>query len=302
MWRPSRICIGPSVLFYLYALKNCKVKLYADDTVLYQAGNNATEAACSLQADLNLFSHWCAVNKLTVNTAKSKMMVFGSRSKIKKAKNAKLYLSGDSLKKVPTFKYLGVILDSTLNFKHHISSVLKTVLHKLLLLSKLRVYLNNNVAVQIYKSMILPYFDYADVIYSNSNSGDLDKLQRVQNRCLKVCTGLDRRYSTNRAHKLASVPFLKDRRAAHLLNFMFIRKSKPNMLNIREIRTRAHDAPLFDIGIPRCEAFKRSVGYFGAVAWNNLSPEVRNTDLYPVFKFHRRKEMIEPLNQLALGV
>ena len=69
------------------------------------------------------------------------------------------------------------------------------------------------------------------------------------------------------------------------------------MLNIREIRTRAHDAPLFNVGIPRCKAFKRSIGYSGTVAWNALSPDIRNTDLYPGFKFHCKKEMLEPLNQ-----
>ena len=75
------------------------------------------------------------------------------------------------------------------------------------------------VAVLIYKTMLLPYLDYADVIFSRSNSGDLAKMQRLQNRCLRIGLGFDGRYSTDRAHKLASVPFLVDRRKAHVLNF-----------------------------------------------------------------------------------
>ena len=101
-------------------------------------------------------------------------MAFGSRSKVKKARNVRLKLAGDNLKKVPTFKYLGLILDPTLNYNHHISSVVKTVLYKLMLLAKLKKYLNDNVALLIYKSMILPYLDYADGIFQNSNSGDLE--------------------------------------------------------------------------------------------------------------------------------
>ena len=151
---PQGSVLGP-LFFIIYindlqhALNNGNVKLYADDTVLYQSGNNADEAGRCLQANLNLFSYWCTVNKLTINTTKSKLMVFGSRSKVKKEKNVKIYLNGDPLQKVPTFKYLGMTLDSTLNYKHHISSVLKTVLHKLFLLSKLRVYLTNDVALRI---------------------------------------------------------------------------------------------------------------------------------------------------------
>ena len=74
----------------------------------------------------------------------------------------------------------------------------------------------------------LPYADYADVIFSPSNSCDLDKLQRLQNRCLRLSLGFDRLYSSDRAHKKAKVPFLKDRRKAHILNFMFILQSQVN--------------------------------------------------------------------------
>ena len=73
--------------------------------------------------------------------------------------------------------------------------------------------------------MLLPYFDYADVIYHKSNSTDLNKLQRLQNRCLRICMGFDRMYSVDRAHKLTDVPFLIDRRKAHVLNFMFKREA-----------------------------------------------------------------------------
>ena len=49
---------------------------------------------------------------------------------------------------------------------------------------------------------------------------------------------------------------------------MYKRLSRKDLLNNRDIRTRAHNAPLFSVTIPRCEAFKMSVGYSGSVAWN----------------------------------
>ena len=82
---------------------------------------------------------------------------------------------------------------------------------------------------------------------------------------------------------------------------MFIRKARKHLLNNREIRTRAHDAPLFQVEIPRCEAFKRSVGYHGALEWNNLDPPTRNTDSYLLFKFNRKKEMLKPLDLIRLN-
>ena len=301
---PQGSVLGP--LFFLVfindlqrSLSNCKVKLYADDSVLYHSGINVQETVSLLQTSLDEFGHWCRVNRLTVNTKKSKLMVFGTRAKVKKAKNIQVFLNGIRLQKVPTFKYLGMVLDPTLNFNHHVSFVIRTVLHKMTLLAKVKKYLNNDVALQIYKSMILPYLDYADVIFAGSNSGDLAKLQRLQSRCLRICLGHDRFFSTDRAHKHANVPFLKDRRKAHTLNFMYIRQSRKELLNVREIRTRAHDAPLFNVPVPRCEAFKRSVIYLGSTEWNSLNPEIRNTNLYLPFKFLQKKEMLRPLEVIG---
>ena len=149
--------------------------------------------------------------------------------------------------------------------------------------------------------MILPYFDYADVIFTKALNKDIGKLQKLQNKCLKICMGKVRRFSSEAVHKLANVPFLKDRREAHVLNFMYTRKSKVHLPNNREIRTRAHDAPLFVIPIPRCEAYKRSVKFFGATSWNGLPPATRNKDSYLDFKYTQKLKMLLPLARIQVN-
>ena len=104
--------------------------------------------------------------------------------------------------------------------------------------------------------------------------------------------------NTDKAHKITSTPFLNDRREEHVSNFMYIRKNRTDLMNNREIRTRAHDAPLFNVKTPRCEAFKRSIGYFGAVAWNELSPETRNIDTFALFKHSQKQKAIQPLKAI----
>ena len=200
-------------------------------------------------------------------------MIFGSRSRVKNAKNVKISINNEIIQTVPSFKYLGILLDATLNYNLHISSVITTVIHKTTPLSKVKRYLCDKTAQQIYKSMILPYIDYADVVFANSNVSDIEKLQRLQNRCLKICSGRDRLFDTERRKEL---------------------------LNAREIRTRAHDAPLFNVTIPRCEAFKRSVGYFGSVEWKELPPATRNINPYLAFKYLQKKTMLEPIALIQL--
>ena len=125
------------------ALVECGIKLYADDTVLYQSGINCEEAVVKLQESVNKFANLREINSLTINICKTKTMAFGSRQKVKRAKGGTIRLGGEGLKQVPSYKYLGLILDSTLNYNLHVNQVIRTVLHKLMLLSKMKKYLRD---------------------------------------------------------------------------------------------------------------------------------------------------------------
>ena len=61
------------------------------------------------------------------------------------------------------------------------------------------------------------------------------------------------------------MPMLEVRRTAHVNNFMYNRLKRTKLLDERDIRTRAHDAPLFKVAVPKLEAYKRSLQYAGAV-------------------------------------
>ena len=57
---------------------------------------------------------------------------------------------------------------------------------------------------------------------------------------------------------------------------MYIRKNREHLLDERDNRTRAHDAPLFKIEIPTNQAYKRSVEYAGSKQWNGLTVDIRS--------------------------
>ena len=83
-----------------------------------------------------------------------------------------------------------------------------------------------------------------------------------------------------------TTPLLRNIRKTHVLNCMYIRKSRINMLDNREIRTRVL---LFNVITPRCEAFKQNIDYFGATALNALDPENRNIDSFAMFKSKQKR-------------
>ena len=285
---PQGSVLGP-LFFILYvndvqhAVKGSQLQLYADDTVIHTAGKGVDKAVAKLQPSLNQFSKWCRCNKLTLNAAKTKLMIFGTRPVVKKNKDVVIKIGGVPLQVVPTYKYLGITLDSTLTFNYYTKTVCNVVAYKTNLLAKIRKYLTEDVALKVYKSMILPYFDYGDIIYNTASQELRDKLQRLQNRCLKICKRVNTRFNTKDLHSITNMPMLHVRREA--------RQIKHHHVDKRNIRTRAHDAPLFMVKVPRVEAYKRSIEYAGALQWNNLPPATRKIKDLDVFKVNQKAMM-----------
>ena len=298
---PQVSILGPLLFIaYINDVKTCigdsGIGLYADDTVLFAHDKDKNAAHARLQEMLDNFVEWSEMNALTINIQKTKFMTFGTRSKVKRAKDLKVVINGVQIQQVPSFKYLGFTLDSVLSFTNHITALLNIVTHKMYILGKIRRFITEYAAIRIYKAMILPYFDYADIIYDKANQGYLDKLQRVQNRCLKICMLTNIKTDTDLVHSHTKVSKLENRRKVHLRNFMFQRKSNADLLDAIVVGTRARDAPLFKTEFPRYEAYKRSVLYNGATEWNSLSAEIRNVDQFLPFKFMQKKWLVNTIN------
>ena len=132
---PQGSVLGP--LFFLIYVNDIvnrigkdNIKLYADDTVIFIEGEDYTLLQNKMQQLLNIFSHWCKENKLSINTEKTKLVCFGTKQRIKKYKNMNVTLLNDRIQQVPSYKYLGVILDTGLNFDSQIQQTMNKVSHK----------------------------------------------------------------------------------------------------------------------------------------------------------------------------
>ena len=62
-------------------------------------------------------------------------------------------------------KHLGLILDEKLNFSHHLNEKIFKANKCIGLTKRFRPYLPRKSLLHIYKSLVRPHLDYADVIY-----------------------------------------------------------------------------------------------------------------------------------------
>ena len=127
-------------------MHNTRVRLYADDTVLYTSSSNLAQSYTTLQNSLTSLHNWCSINRLTINSEKSKSMLLGRSRVIQDMKLTSLKLGGTPLEYVNTYKYLGITIDAQMTAQPLAKQVLKQTAHKVFFLSKVRRFLTSKAA------------------------------------------------------------------------------------------------------------------------------------------------------------
>ena len=91
-------------------------------------------------------------------------MLLGRSNVMRDMEPTSLKLGSTPLEYVDTYTYLGITLDAHMTFQPFAKQVLKHTAHKVFLLNKVRRFLTSKTAtgMSVFKSKILPYFDYGD--------------------------------------------------------------------------------------------------------------------------------------------
>ena len=79
---------GATIVYTIYKrslsdnLEDCLTSFYADDTALYTTANSHIELMLTLRLELSVVNQWLAVNKPTLNTSKTKYVIFGKKHQL----------------------------------------------------------------------------------------------------------------------------------------------------------------------------------------------------------------------------
>ena len=125
--------------------------------------------------------------------------------------------------------------------------------------------------------------DYADTIYMTTNKLLLTQVQNAFNRGLKTAymNHWDTIESLQRESKVGT---LEKRREMHLNMASFDFSTKEVNIDVRDIRTRAHDARMVLVRRPLDPFYRKSIEFRVATNWNSLKNETRLIDTRT--KFH----------------
>jgi len=266
--------------------------MYADDTSVTFAASTITDLETQINSEIKHIDLWLKANKLSLNVAKTELMIISSRQKLQSLNDYTININVDGVQINQTncSKSLGITIDENLSWKAHIHEISTKVSSGIGAIRRVRPFVSMHTAIKIYKNLIEPHFDYSSVIWDGLSQQPNDKLQNLQNRAVRVITKSS--FDTSSRYLLNSLGWdnLSIRRT----------KQKANLTKCTNNLAPAYLCNLFAPRIsnydlrdakgkllfpkPRTDYLKRSCSYSGALLWNNLPEEVRTANSLDLFK------------------
>ena len=168
------------------ALESCSVLMYADDTVLFCSGKQASTIESTLNRELSRIENWFQVNCLFINATKTESMLFGTSSRLSNIDSFSVNINGVPIKRVTEFRYLGVVFDERLSWNEHIKSILCKAGKRVGMLGRVRRHITSHSANTVYISMIRPIIEYCSGVWACCGEVNSGTLERLQNRAARI--------------------------------------------------------------------------------------------------------------------
>ena len=296
MWPPTRSILCP-ILFSIYIndLPNCllqaKILLYADDAVLFYADSNIGNISTVLNKDLKQLQSWTHLNNLCIHPVKTEYVLFGTQQRIASATLSdgpfSLFLGDKPINQAQHYKYLGVLLDSNLNFKQLVDKLLVKISKRIGVLGRIRNNLTVDAANKVYQSLVLPVMDYCDVAWSSIGKIERDKLDRAQRRAARIVL---KTKDSDAEKNLKWLP-LSMRRDMHTINLTFkcLKGSPPMFFKdyfkvFRTIHNTRGSGQNLLLPKVRTEMARKSFYFNGSKLFNHIASEMKDSKSVVIFK------------------
>ena len=294
---PQGSVLGP-LLFLIYindlhkAIKFSKTRHFADDTNLLIENNSLKQLKKQLNYDLRQLCNWLKANKISLNCSKTELIVFRHPNKTMNYE-LKVKINGTKLIASNFVKYLGINLDSHLNWSYHTDCLSTKLTRAAGMLAKIRHYVSTTTLRSIYYGIFSSLLTYGCQVWGQFSNKHICRLQHIQNRAIRIINFAPFRESSDPLYYKSNILKLSD--YVKLQNFNYVHNALNNNLpeSLKGSFTIADDTLIFntrgasEIETPKIRLPKvrtqcygiNSIKYQSAGFWNIITSQFPDTQL-----------------------
>ena len=297
---PQGSVLGP-LLFIIYIndlANSCKdglFRIFADDTGIFCHSNDLKTLIKKAEQIIGNVNKWFTANKLTLNVDKTSFIIF--RSKRNTINNLPDTIGYDNIviNRESKIKYLGLTLNEHLSWDIHTNEICNKLKSLFPLFYNIRQYLDKENVRNIYYTMIYSRIKYGSIITGQTTNDNINRIQTMQNRLLKVLLYKNFYFSTNKLHNELSILKFSDLINQETLSFVYkyIQGKLPSVFNnyfthrhelsemIEENRKRRFIYP-----ISKTEIGKSTIKYVGSRLFNEKAQSLKLNVTMKTFRNH----------------
>ena len=243
---------------------------------------------------------WMLVKKLKQNMEKTQFIIFSSRNKIERMENAfgDLVIDGVTIKPVRKVKYLGVFLDSYMEYSDHISEVIKRCNYAIFNLKNVKKFVSRETLKILVRTLVVSHIDYCNIIFIGITLTQQKRLSTMLNKCVRFI------YSITISMKMRISPLMRElhwlpiekrvKFKTCVLVHIAVKVRKPKYLNeyffysenLLNVKTRSASEAYLSVPKRTQERCNRMISHSGPRIYNELPSAIRNIDSLDTFKIH----------------
>ena len=165
--------------------------IFADHTNLLYVDNNLKNLEKTFNKELAKESTWLTANKLTLNISRSNFVMFcPHQKKITYQPTINLFDNNSqhlvALECKTYLKYLGVLIDQHLSWKHHIDHIALRISKTVGIIARLCHHVLFSILCNLYRLLISPYLSYGVVAWVRAAKYLINKLLLLQKRAFRL--------------------------------------------------------------------------------------------------------------------
>ena len=197
--------------------------------------------------------------------------------------------------KVRIKKYLGLVLDHQLHFTEHIDYIKKKIAKRIGAMYKSKNLLPLKYRKMFANSLMLPYFDYLDLIWSKTNKTKLNELDILYKKVGKIALDYDILESSKKVYEDMKWLPLHLRRQLHMSTYMFkiINGNSPPQMRDKfmYVSGGSRDGEKCNLYTNKSKSHKQFY-YIGAKCWNTLPQPLRQAESAKQFSYVLKGRML----------